>query len=77
MGMLEVIELNLYMGMLVFTWTTDMLEVVLTLYLRMLVVIETSLYLDNGHAGSAIPLPWHASSHRVNLLPGQRTCWTC
>jgi hypothetical protein len=39
-----------------------MLEV-LTLHLGMLVVIETSLYLDNGHAGRANPLPGHAGSH--------------
>ncbi len=53
-----------------------MLEV-LSLYLGMLVFIEPTLYLDNGHAGSAIPLPEHAGIHRANPLPGQRTCWKC
>jgi hypothetical protein len=50
------------MGML------DMLEV-LILYLGMLVFIEPTLYLDNGHAKSAKPLPGHAGSHRANALP--------
>jgi hypothetical protein len=35
-----------------------MLKVV-SLYLGMLVFIDPTLYLDNGHAGSANPLPGH------------------
>jgi hypothetical protein len=43
-----------------------MLEV-LALYLGVLVFIEPTLFLENGHAGSASPLPGHAGSHSASL----------